>query len=314
MSCTYTIPTYVTKIKMSEKPRILVEGKDDRIHLKNLLSALKLSISINIDTAESIKGIDQVTAKNNRAKIDHIHNICKYNEELQLLHFLRDREYIKFRISDHIENQMKHHELDNRLCYTLGHSFENYFFDKPTLLDSYSYICSSEYKTDGFTIFEQVLDSSYKLISAITLAAISIEKATYPNGLITWDLFTINNNNVELNKTLFIERNNNDVALNFMAAFEEYNPISTNSNHYDCKQISRGHTAMIMLQRIFSACLYISGKKDNEIQARKDADSFSSVKESTLSTALSEAWSRLSVNNSQLYPANLLATLCELES
>lgn len=75
MEVKYDVQKYITSVRMSSKKRILVEGRDDRSHVKNLLEVTLGENQIKIDTAENIKGDCNITKKNNRAKIEKIHMI-----------------------------------------------------------------------------------------------------------------------------------------------------------------------------------------------------------------------------------------------
>jgi hypothetical protein len=90
MEVKYDVPKYIASVRMSSKKRILVEGKDDKAHIKNLLNVTLGSNRIKIDTAENIKGDCRVTSKNNRAKIEKIHSFCEASNEHNNLYFLCD--------------------------------------------------------------------------------------------------------------------------------------------------------------------------------------------------------------------------------
>jgi len=112
MDLKYDIGKYITKTKMSSKKRILVEGRDDKAHIKNLIDVLHKGHRVKIDTAESIKGISTETNRNNRAKIDTIHQRCKDSTDHHNLFFLCDREFLKFEIKDQVVDLMLDHETD----------------------------------------------------------------------------------------------------------------------------------------------------------------------------------------------------------
>src|SRR5690554_1807180 len=143
MEVKYDISKYITSVKMSSKKRILVEGKEDKSHIKNLLDALFGKTKIKIDTAENIKGECGLTSKNNRAKIDRIHNLCKESGGHENLFLLCDREYFKFNIGKEIEDLMSEHENDGNLSWTIGHSIENYFVDSELIIGAFRYLSGS---------------------------------------------------------------------------------------------------------------------------------------------------------------------------
>ena len=127
MTLKYNIPKYIASVKMSSKKRILVEGRDDRAHIKNLLNVTLKDHKVRVDTAENIEGDCAKTAKNNRAKIEKVHGITKQSTKLNNLHFLCDREFFKFEVTSQINDLMTEHEVDGNLYWTIVHSLENYF-------------------------------------------------------------------------------------------------------------------------------------------------------------------------------------------
>ncbi|MDE1479395.1 hypothetical protein KKJ01_14430 [Xenorhabdus bovienii] len=308
MGLTYDITQYITSVKMSEKKRILVEGRDDRAHIKNLIFAKLGDTKIEVDTAENIRGKCEVTAKNNRAKINQIHDICKLSKKHKNLYFFCDREYLKFSIGNKIEDLMNDHENDGNLNWTIGHSLENYFIESDLIIDAFSYLSGSEFKASALKLFKKVLPSAIKITTVIALSAKDIEHSSYPLGTIKWNDFYICEKN--LNLGLDIEnwklKNTNKLAENFIHCFSKYIPIIEHTDQLICSRICRGHTAILILQRIFSACLYFIGKDTDEPLSKKDAEKFAKIKESFISNALCESWIRMVKSECAIYPSNLI--------
>lgn len=69
MEVKYDISQYITNVKMSSKKRVLVEGRDDKSHITNLLNITVSKHKIKIDTAENIRGDCQVTKKTTELKL-----------------------------------------------------------------------------------------------------------------------------------------------------------------------------------------------------------------------------------------------------
>lgn len=309
MEVKYDVPKYIASVRMSSKKRILVEGRDDKSHIKNLLGVTIGNNRIKIDTAENIKGDCGVTAKNNRAKIEKIHSACKSSSEHSNLYFLCDRELQEFDIGDQLIDLMQEHKTDGNLSWTLGHSLENYFIESELILDAYRYLTSSEYKGDATIIFKGLLPSALKEIATISLAAKDIGKCSYPLGVIGWEDFNIKNGVLEFNIDSWRENENTPILVNFKAAYRKYQPIVEASDKIICARICRGHTAMQLLQRVFSLCLFNAGYQQDEELAKKCAADFSRLKESAVSTALCEAWLKTIQSGSSNYPVNLVASV-----
>ena len=146
MDLKYDISNYIASVKMSSKKRILVEGRDDRSHVNNLLYVLLADHKIKIDTAENIKGDCSTTAKNNRAKIEKIHAATEASSSHDNLFYLCDREFIKFDIDKKIIDRMTGHENDGNFSWTIGHSFENYFFTDELVCKAYRFLIGNQIK------------------------------------------------------------------------------------------------------------------------------------------------------------------------
>lgn len=309
MDVKFDISQYVASVKMSKKIRILVEGKDDRAHIKNLIATKLPEANIMIDTAENIKGDCSSTAKNNRAKIDKIHHRCKTSSEYSRLYFLCDREFLKFDIQNEIRDLMLTHESDGNLNWTLGHSLENYFFDSELIKDAFSYLSGSEFKLEAKALFQTILPSALKLVATMTLAARDIKASSYPQGTIHWDSFLIDGDCVKINEGIWLSKNGTQKAQDFVSNMNTYSSVIDNTSVSICTRICRGHTAVLMLQRIFSACLYFVGHAQDRVTAEKDASEFTSIKESSITNALCEAWIRSIKNGNANYPNNLVSSI-----
>lgn len=309
MELKYDIQKYIAKVKMSSKIRVLVEGRDDKAHIKNLLDVISVGHKIKLDTAEDIKGSCNVTAKNNKAKIDKIFLHTSDSEDFNNLYFLCDREFYKFEILDKLYDLMVDHESIGKKNLTLGHSIENYFFESAILINAYRYLCGIEYKTLALSLYEKTLPSAFVLIAAITLAAKDVEKSSFPAGTIGWSHFYILDGKVFFNSEKWANDNQSDIALRFLSSFKQYLIIVANSQSSVCAKFARGHTAMLMLQRIFASCLHHVMIEHDEEQGVKDAESFSKIKESMIASALCESW----IKNVELgkadYPRNLISVI-----
>ncbi|NNN48682.1 hypothetical protein [Vibrio sp. 2-2(8)] len=305
-SLTYDIQKYITKIKMSSKKRILVEGKDDKSHLQNLLNIIEVP-NIKIDTAEQIKGNCKITSKNNRAKIDKIFNVCKEKSECLNLYYLCDREFYKFSVENIITDDLKITDFTHNLNWTIGHSIENYFLDFIILSDAYRYLCGSEYKSKAIELFKKILPSSFRLVASITLSAKDLGQFSYPNGVVMWDKFSIDGDVLSLN--IAINNNTPEILKKFVNLTNEYNEITNKTDIRVCANICRGHTVMLLLQRIFSYCLYTVILSDDEVLAKKESLSFSKIKESQLSSALGESWVRHVKQGYENYPKELIHSI-----
>ncbi len=294
---------------MSSKKRILVEGRDDKSHVKNLLDVLHGGHKVKIDTAEDIKGICKVTASNNKAKIEAVFRRCKESTTHKNLYYLCDREYVNFEIGTKIVDLMPEHTLNGNLALTIGHSIENYFFTEDLLCEAYRYHCGSAYKSDAVVLFRKILPSAIKIVAISALAAKDIGRASFPLGVIGWQDFSFDNDKIYFNFTSWNSKNKTEIAVNFYESYLKISPIVEQTDEVICSRICRGHTAMLLLQRIFSACLHQVIKDKDKLLAENDAKLFSIIKEKNLSNALCESWIKQAKDGQSVYPRELIASV-----
>lgn len=309
MAVKYDVPKYLASIRMSSKRRILVEGKDDKSHIKNLLDVKLGRHKIKVDTAENIKGNCRITAKNNRKKIEHIHKTCQSSPGHKNLYFLCDREFREFQLSDQVVDLMPEHKIEGNLSWTLGHSLENYFIEPALIADAYRYLTDSEYKSDAIKLFRKIFPSALIIIATISLAAKKIKKCSYPQGVIFWDHFTIDEGELRFDTDHWRADESNKTLDQFKLAYRNSKPILEASESGVHTRFCRGHTAMQLLQRVFSLCLFHAGCRHDQGIAEKCASNFSQLKESAISTALGEAWLKSIKAGSTNYPTHLISAV-----
>lgn len=306
MELKYDIPTYLTSAKMSSKIRVLVEGRDDRAHVSNVLAVLCPGKKIKVDMAVEIKGDGGATAKNHRAKIERAHELSKGDSQYRKLFFLCDREVRGFSVGKDLKsNIVGDHHVDGALSWTAGHSIENYFLSPGLLADGLRHLTASAFKGAAIEIFLSCFESSIRLIACLTLASVRMGNATYPCGVVGWRCISINGGDVFVNFGLI----NNPMIDRFRGEFEECKEIVGNSEVGVCALVCRGHTAVIILQRIFAACLYVASGGHGPEGGEYDANVFSSIDEGLVSAALSEAWIKRVGAGYAMYPSPLVESI-----
>ncbi len=302
-SCAYTIDSYITSLTMSSKKRVLVEGRHDRLHLYQLIYKFNPASKVKIDTAQDIKASDKAMSKNNRLKIETIHSRVQKKDNIS---FLCDREFREFSFNDRVEDLLNSHYCDDSLYWTLGHSLENYFFNASVITDAFQFLSPSEYKYQAIDLFSGLISSSFEVLAAISLAAKNIDKAGLPVALIDWKDIMINEHGINL-----IRRDAYDidsvVVDGFFNAFNEVLPSVLASDVGVCSRVVRGHTGILLLQKLFSACLNYIGKNDDPLMADASANYFCNISELSLTTALAESWVRkIGVLEDVYFPDSLL--------
>jgi len=287
----YNLDQYVSMTKISNRTRILVEGKDDRAILRNLLDTLGKSEGVRIDAAVDLKGTCSVTAKNHRAKVEKIHMQCQGSADHRRLFFLCDREFRSFRVEGEIYDEALEHCIDGNLFWTLGHSIENYFLSEDVIVEGCRFLCGSGYKSDAVNIFRKLLEPSIRFIAKVTLAAKTINKSGYPQSVISWEDIEISPDFSSIDFKRDVE-NSDEIYKEFCLAMEGGSAIVEKSGYSECSRFCRGHTAILMLRNVFAACVYHAANSVDKEAADRDARAFFNVSESALTSALSEAWIR----------------------
>lgn len=312
MELKYNIPKYVAMTRMSGKVRVLVEGKDDRGHVLNLLQQVYPKVKLRVDSAVEINGDCNLTKMNNRAKIEKIHGQCKLGSFHRKLFFLCDREFRNFDVGVIVVDTHGEHESDGNLSWTLGHSIENYFLSPIMLGEGFRYLSTSGFKSQAVTLFCSVFTDAIRKIAALTLAAKELGCANYPASQIAWPAIDLNEGCVTFDRGEGL----NAFQLRFWAVFDKYIGVVDKSEEVVCSRLCRGHTAVLVLQRIFSACLYHVSRSTDEEVARYDANLFNNVGEVNISSALSEAWIRQVTAGvgGALYPVPLVQSICAVSA
>ncbi|WP_440053369.1 hypothetical protein ACSLBF_10510 [Pseudoalteromonas sp. T1lg65] len=300
------INTYKTTVRMSSKVRILVEGPDDKAHISNLLKLKGTQKKFIIDVADHIRGDCQKTRQNNKERILKIHALCKDKQQFSNLFYLCDREFYKFDIAEKIEDNISGYEVDSNLNWTTGHSLENYFLSPEIIADAYSYQSGSEFKLGAIELLKSVLPSAISIIAALSLAARDISSSSYPCKIVKWQNYAIREHSIELNLNEDSGGEQTEIYLKFVEKFQHYLPTVKATEIDVQSRICRGHTAITLLQRVFSACIFHVGREQDETLAIKDANKFSSIKENSISNALCQAWLGAISNGYDNYPIHLV--------
>lgn len=309
MELKYDITTYLTSIRMSAKIRILVEGRDDKSHLSNIIPKLCSDKKIKIDTASEIKGDCPSTAKNNRAKVEKLHKLSQSDRAYKNIFFLCDRETRGFNINNKLENLIRGHHVDGSLSWTLGHSIENYFLAPELLSNALRYLTSSAHKSEAIILFNEVFEQSIRLITCLTIAAQQLKSTSLPCGIVSWKDFTITNNAEKKSIEISYPKIKHHLSHKLEAEHRSVENLVSNSNIEDCVLLCRGHTALVMLQRIFSACIFICANAAGSASPERDANLFSSLDEKHIAAAFSEAWIKSVESGSALYPEPLITSI-----
>lgn len=299
----YDINTYLTSVRMSSKIRVLVEGRDDKSHISNVVSLLCKNAKFKIDTAADIKGICRDTGKNNRAKVEKAHELSKGNQQYKKLFFLCDRESRGFVIDERVHDEIAEHYVDGQLSWTIGHSIENYFLSPEIISNGLRYLTPSAFKDQAIDRFHRCFPSSIRVIAILTLAAKEFGNASYPCGVISRNSIEIDS---QLNVSINFSTIKNPAISKFENIYKSFEECINSSDIDVCTRLCRGHTAIVILKRIFAACLFHVLSDSGDDAAEYEANIFDNINETSISNALSEAWIRNISSGDAAYPAPLI--------
>lgn len=299
----YDINTYLTSVRMSSKIRVLVEGRDDKYHISNVVSLLCKSAKFKVDIAADIKGTCRDTGKNNRAKVEKAHELSKGNQQYKKLFFLCDRESRGFLIDKRVHDEISEHYVDGQLSWTIGHSIENYFLNPEIISNGLRYLTPSAFKDQAIERLHQCFPSSIRVIAMLTLAAREFGNASYPCGVISRNSIEIDN---QRNVSINFSKINNPAISNFEKIYKSFEGCINASDIEVCTRLCRGHTAIVILKRIFAACLFQVLSDSGDDAAEYEANIFDNINETSISNALSEAWIRNISTGDAAYPEPLI--------
>jgi hypothetical protein len=307
----YDINTYLTSVRMSSKIRVLVEGRDDKSHISNVVSLLCKNAKFKVDIAADIKGICKDTGKNNRAKVEKAHQLSKGNPQYKKLFFLCDRESRGFIIDKYVHDELSEHYVDGQLSWTIGHSIENYFLNSEIISNGLRYLTPSALKDQAINLFHQCFPSSIRAIATLTLAARAFGNASYPCGVINRHNIEIDNNQ---NISIDFSTINNPAIPKFEALYKSFEECINSSEIDVCTRLCRGHTAIVILKRIFAACLFRTLSDSGDDAAEYEANIFENINETSISNALSEAWIRKISSGEAVYPTPLVDAVSSISA
>src|SRR5260370_6117966 len=196
----YSFGAYQIKIRITERPLLLVEGKDDKQFFDKLLNEAgkqgnALAKDVTIDIADMIQD-DKVKGMGKREIVE---TVCEAvpQELLRSKNFCGfvDREFRGFQLNGSIEDTICDHCVNGSLVWSRGHSFENYCFDFNVLNEHFE-VCSSfitsELVDSALNLFKEILQSVLHVSCAISLAArdsqyLSVTKGGSIKGCIHWN-------------------------------------------------------------------------------------------------------------------------------
>ncbi|GAP76966.1 hypothetical protein W04_3545 [Pseudoalteromonas sp. SW0106-04] len=301
---------FIASLKMSKKIHIVVEGPDDKVHLNQLLHKRKLNHKTLIKSAHDFHGQGDAK-KNNRLKIEMLHEHCRQSADFKNVLYLCDREYSFFVFEDLIQDVLEDQGIDGKY-YTSGHSLENYFFSPHTLITGFRYHTDSIFKNEAEYLFRQHYLNFLVSFSSLCLAAKDIKLPFRKiESLVHWTTICLEKGGIDPNRMDqdLVKKAFQNLECNFndwLGKSYYYQELLKSSSDEIYWKVCRGHTGIRLLQRAFSACIYHCGFNLDRKSAEADAERFYSIQEKIISASLCEAWIQDIDREAVPYPYKLL--------
>ncbi|MGK7941792.1 MAG: DUF4435 domain-containing protein [Crocosphaera sp.] len=300
-----TLEDYVAEIIISEDSYLLLEGSDDEAFftlIRNFLRSNKIQIppdklallkDISIETAERIKG-----ELGNRAKIEEICNLIAEepsNVSNRLLGFV-DREFREFEYSNRLNDNLKTHQINNRLIWSRGHSIENYFFEISTLKEAFNDYLISNFYQEAFEIFEAKFSHILRIACALSLAGFSENLLKLVSKSIDWQCIDITSTSVTINleeweKILKKFRLDRLRIQNLFDQFENYLNMTNQCDVETLRWLSHGHIGFNFMFAVYGKCLYLTASSDQRKNNIEEAEKVNKNKDTRFRT-VANAWIR----------------------
>lgn len=280
----YDASAYVSGIKLSKMPILLVEGQSDVKFFECLHNALNLE-DVRIDDANfKIPG----GRENRRRNVEYVSADIVANHPQFADRFIgfADREFDCFDIEqDSIVDHVNSQRHTGRLVYSRGHSIENYVFDYNLIVDVLEscYPISSSYRATAIGYIKDYFDQIICIACAVSLAAKEMQRLHRISEALSnfqaWDndtrIVSYNGDarSVKLNPDGFSAR----ILRNAVAPeeeegfFERYNHyleiINGTENRETIRWVCHGHIGLHIIRIAYAMFIYYSW--DAALQTRQ---------------------------------------------
>lgn len=310
--------SYRLYVRMSHKKHLLVEGRTDKqifLILKDELArAGNIPIEFEIESVENFAGFSPGIG--NRDKVESITFEMTSSEfEGKFVGFV-DREYREFEFNTSIRDLINCHHVDDKLVWSRGHSIECYFFDFSILREPLRALCVSHNAVAALDIFSKVIESTLKMICALSLTACrDHENWERIIGCIDWKLLVLASGRSELNfdkweNALKRRGYNKQEVESIVNNFKKWYATINSSGRTIVRWICHGHIGLQILRQTYARCLYEScptgSSKEPESEVHR---AFLRVSQDHLANSIANEWASKVGKNSTDFPREVFDTL-----
>ncbi|WP_176969798.1 DUF4435 domain-containing protein [Nitrosomonas sp. Nm33] len=250
---------------MSRQHFIVVEGKEDREFVLNLRTKLNLPHRTVYAASDMQNGFSH--PKCNRKKVEEIASLSVEYGTSDRLTCLVDREFREFNLQRCSDKIGLHHVVNNTY-WTLGHSFENYFFDPTLLVKGFSCLTTAHWHASADQYFSSHFDFFSTIAASLSIADFEVEKSGFSIGLRPeiFKLFKEINGATPSLDTAYLDQFINDRldpkrASRHLTSFKRSLAAMKNTIPSEVRKFIRGHTGIVIFQASYAWCLAFTAPK-----------------------------------------------------
>ena len=188
-----TYNEFITSVRMSRLPQILLEGSQDKVFFLRMCEATK-SVEHDpvggqsrciITTAEEL--MSEVAGVGNRTKVERVCElIADWPFRRRFIGFV-DREFRGFTFGEVVNDGLRSHNCRDRLVWSRGHSIENYLFDFGLIRESLCDFCpDQQIAEEALEVLRDNFPEVLNIACALGLAARELDHLKTVRGTVHW--------------------------------------------------------------------------------------------------------------------------------
>lgn len=274
---------YQIKIRITKRPLLLLEGKDDKQFFEKLFNEASqrgytLAKEISIDTADMI----QDNRLKGMGKRDIVEAVCEETPEEILKNKIFcgfvDREFRGFEMNSPIEDTIRDHYVTGSLVWSRGHSLENYCFDFNILREQFE-VCSSQispFIVDiALNILKEIFSSVLHVAGAISLAARDSHYLGVIKNCLDWTNFYLKEGKLSLDtfkcKEILLKTDSTAERVEgFVQKYEFWYQQLATVEQETIRWICHGHIGFSLLWASYALCVYKVSTDTNMSEMEKN--------------------------------------------
>lgn len=276
MGLPYNINSYRMKVRITQRPLLLVEGMSDKLTFQTLIDEAgqrnhELKRDIDIDTAEMIESpADEILG--NREKIEEVCRGLVGDKAVQQFVAFVDREFREFSEGETIVDMISGHRIDGHVVWSKGHSLENYYFDFVTLRQAFRTVSETGKFTQALDKFERIFGSALLCSCAVGLAGRDVGNIEIARTSINWETISITSNSVSVDQVRWAEslrrkRYDRESIEHLIRCYIEWVHRLSSVDLNTVRWLCHGHVGLSVLWAIYGHCVFeVSGDDRHEVQ------------------------------------------------